>query len=339
MRKTVKSFFGLFLLSAFFFAPAFLNAQAPGSSFETGSGMWFEFAPESPGPNELVTVRFVTYSGQLDTAEIAWFVNGQTYDAGIGLSTISVRTGNIGVPTDVSVIVRFTDGRTLSHEITIVPARVALMWEANSHVPPFYKGKALRGVGQDVTLIALPLFQKNGVSLSPGQLLFEWYVGPTKLPQSGVGKNRIIVQGSSLRIYQNVRVVVSTLDRSARTEAMIDIPSTFPRLHLYEINPLYGRLYERALLGEIRSGTREFSIIAEPYFFDKNQVQNGNAIITWSVNGVPSESQGPIQTFTPVSGAGGRAALSASAADSGNLFMQAVANLSVEYGGTQRTLF
>lgn len=303
------------------------------------SSMWFELNPQTPGPYETVTVRFVTYSGDLKTADIAWLVHDTPYDAGTGLNSITLKTGGVGEPLPVTVLVRLQNGQTLTHTITIVPARVTLTWEATSYTPPFYRGKALRGIDQDVFVIGSPHIIYNNQLLAPDELLFEWYIGPNKQPFSGVGKQRVIIAGKSLKIYNNVRLVVSSLDRSVTAESYLSIPTTLPQLKLYEVNPLYGKLYERSLTTEVFSGAGEFSVVAEPYFFDKTAVENGIITVTWSLPGTTTPAIGTIQTLAPNPGAKGAINLTVRATDPNNLFMQSVFNTTIRYGEEKRSLF
>lgn len=319
-----------------------VRAQNTLETLGDGSGqgsVWFELDPQTPGPYETVTIRFVTYSGDLKTAAIAWFVNDTPYDAGIGLRAITLKTGSVGESLPVKVIVRLQNGQTLTHSITIVPARVTLTWEATSYTPPFYRGKALRGVNQDVFVVGSPHIIHNNKLLKPNELLFEWYVGPNKQPFSGVGKQRVTIPGTSLKIYNNVRLVVSSLDRSATAESYLSIPTTLPQLTLYEVNPLYGKIYERSLGTDVFSGTGEFSVVAEPYFFDKTRVENGSVAVTWTLPGNNTPAVGTIQTFTPKSGAKGAINLTVQATDPNNLFMQSSFNTTIRYGEEKRTLF
>lgn len=348
MKKTIVFLLvGIMTSSIFFIAPPSLGAQSEsggGAAAASPGGtpfadMWFELTPQSPGPNEPVTVRFVTYSGELATAEVGWFVDGQPFDAGIGRSSITIRTNNIGESTEIMVVAKFTDGKLLTHSLTITPSRVALMWEADSYVPPFYKGKALHTFGQDVTLIAMPHFIADGTMVPASSLLYEWYIGPTKLAGSGVGQQRITASGDALRIYRAARVVVSTVDRKSSSSAKIEVPSTFPRLKLYEVNPLYGRIYEKALSGQLFSGTGEFSIIATPYYFNKNTIENGSVSISWSLLGSSNTAYGPVQTFSPIAGAAGASTISVLASDPSNIFMQSSASVGIRYGNAQRSFF
>lgn len=344
MKKTIV--FLAFVLTtsfSFFVNTSFVQAQlgpeVPGNTSSPYASIWFELSPQNPGPNEPVTIRFVTYAGELSTAEIGWFINGEPFDAGIGRSSITIRTNAIGEPTEIMAIAKFIDGKLLTHSVTVVPARVALMWEADSYVPPFYKGKALRTFGQDVTLIAMPNFVVDGKVFPAASLLYEWYIGPTKLSGSGIGQQRITVSGDALRLYRTARVVVSTPDKTSSSGASIDVPSTFPKLQLYEINPLYGRIYERALSGDLYSGTGEFSIIATPYYFNRSNVERGSVSVGWSLLKSTTTSYGFIQTFSPIAGAAGSSVLSVSASDPSNIFMQSSANIQIRYGNAQRSFF
>ncbi len=308
------------------------------SGGSTQGSVWFELDPKTPGPHETVTIRFVTYSGDLKTAAIAWFIDDVLYDAGIGLNTITVTVGSVGEPLPIKVIARMQNGQSLTHEVTVTPARVVLTWEATSYTPPFYRGKALRGIDQDVFIIGSPNIIQNNKLLTPDELLFEWYIGPNKQPFSGVGKQRVALNGKLLKIYNNIRLVVSSLDRSVTAESYLSIPATFPQIKLYEVNPLYGKLYERSLVSEVFSGTGEFSIVAEPYFFDKTQVENGSVAITWTLpNNTPAI--GTIQTFAPKPGAKGAINLNVQASDPNNIFMQASFNTTIRYGEEKRVLF
>ena len=115
--------------------------------------------PEYPKPYTTVTVKYESYSFDMDRALITWSIGGKEVLSGIGELVLKVPLGGEGSITRVSVVVRPNEGGTVRDQILITPAFVSLIWEASdTYVPPLYKGKALPSEGGLVRVVALPSF-------------------------------------------------------------------------------------------------------------------------------------------------------------------------------------
>ena len=126
--------------------PAFAQINSTGTSALTISAN-----PTYPGPDSTVTLTAESPLLDLADSTIQWSVDGKS--AGTGQS-IQVPLGGLGQETDVAVSVSGDSGSD-SASLSLIPASLDLLWEANSYVPPFYQGRALPGSGSTIRVMAL----------------------------------------------------------------------------------------------------------------------------------------------------------------------------------------
>src|SRR3989344_5629950 len=128
MHKLLK-YIGYSLL---FVAAGMAHAQI-GSDL---SSIRFIASPEVPGPNTQVRLEVQGVGGFVGDATITWQENGTTVKSGVGERTHTVTTGGLGSVTRVVVTVESASLGTMTREITLAPAQVYLVWEAQTSVPP-----------------------------------------------------------------------------------------------------------------------------------------------------------------------------------------------------------
>lgn len=242
--------------------------------------------PASPGANENVSLKIESFSFDLNSSEIIWAVNGVIKDKGFGKKVFSFKTGSIGSVSLIKAVIKTKEGETVEKTLVVRPAGVDIIWEADSYTPPFYKGKALYGYQNLVTVIALPnIINSNGVKINPENLIYKWTKdGKVLGGVSGYGKSKFSFSKSILSRPDEIEVEVTSSDKKIKASGNITIEPIEPKVVIYENNPLYGIIYEKAISGEFKLNGNEITLITTPYFFGKNDV--GQKIIhDWKMNG------------------------------------------------------
>lgn len=255
MRKDIKIILlATILLSVLSF---FNRTQAVGEDF------FVEFSPETPGPNTSVSANLVSYSFDVNRANIIWVLNGQTKLRGTGQKNFSFTTGNLGSRTDVSVSITTDAGVQLRKSFSFQAADVDILWEALNYTPPAYKGKALSVSGSLIRITAIPYFPE-----SSSRLIYEWQIDYKNFPDvSGMGKNSFVFKSADIYNKNKIGLIVSNYDRSIVAKKSVDIEILAPKIVFYEENPLEGPKYNKALTGDVQLEQDEIIVRIEPYFF------------------------------------------------------------------------
>ncbi len=267
----------LYLLLVYGFLFSFSYAQ---SLSTLPNSIQFTVTPETPGPNEPVRIDMQGISSLLETATITWRVNGKTVSSGIGNTSLYFVTGYLGSKSTVHVSVTSAEG-VFSQDFVFIPSVINLVWEADTTVPPLYKGKALYSAGSVIRVVAFPEILQGRSLVSANTLSFQWSLNQTLVPeQSGVGKTVFTFQGDQLKSDENVSVDIFS-GNSKIGHGAITINAVKPQLELYTLDPLRGEIIDTALFSPYILQKNEVSVVAEPYFFSTT----GNFAYTWSLNG------------------------------------------------------
>lgn len=242
--------------------------------------------PASPGANEKVSVKLESFSFDLNSSEIIWAIDGVIKDKGFGKKNFSFKTGSVGSVSLIKAVIKTKEGDTVEKTLVVRPAGVDILWEASSYTPPFYKGKALYGYQNLVTIIALPnIVNSNGTKISPDNLIYKWTKdGKVLGGVSGYGKNKFSFSKSILSRPDEIEVEVTSSDKKIKASGNITIEPVEPKTVIYENNPLYGIIYEKAVSGEFKLNGNEITLTTTPYFFGKNDV-GGRIKYNWKMNG------------------------------------------------------
>jgi hypothetical protein len=327
------------LLKTIFAALLFLTAgsvlgQMPG--VETG---YLTISPENPGPNELVTARLDSYSTDLNAASISWLVNGVIVNQAKGLKTITFRAGALGAKTTVQVVATTAEGRPISKILTIQPVKVSLIYETDSYVPPFYRGKSSYSYEGRARVIALPEFvDQDGKKINPSSLIYLWKAGgQVAAGDSGYGKQIFSFRGRIPLRPNFVTVTVTNADKTLVAEGGIEIVPAAPLVLLYENNPELGVLYNKALSSNISLQKNEVWIAAAPYFFDADAKNNPNLKYDWNLNGQPVGDAADTLVLRRVGDAAGSSLLSLQVSNTRRILQFGNANLNIAFGRQTKT--
>lgn len=306
-----RSIFTLSILFLFVIARATF-AQVGSSPSDIEVSMY----PETPAPNESVTVSVVSYITDINSADITWILNGQTSKSGKGLKTYTFNAGADNTTTVLTIRVKTGDGQTIENTLRIKPTSVDLVWQSESYTPPFYKGKALFSFQNKITFIALPhLRNSSGAEISPKNLIYTWKKnGSVQQNDSGFGKNTFTVQPSVIARQLDISVEVTSQDSSSRGFAMISANPTDPFILFYKKSPVYGIEFQKALSGtEDLKDNREITVVGIPFFFGVTEPWQ-NLSYKWAINGkqIDSDLSQTTRIFRQTEGTSGKSNISLS---------------------------
>jgi len=265
------------------FGVNFVSAQeiAPGIEEQVS----IQISPSIPGPNEETEITATSFLTDLNKAEISWYENGILLESGVGLRKVNFKTGDLGDASNIRISIKKYDGNILEKTLSITPAEVDLFYEAFTHTPPFYKGKSIITFESDVKFVAIPNFLDSlGRKVSPKDVSYKWSInGTVDLENSGVGKDSYIYNpGINLRpIDVLVEATPILSDQKARAIETINFKKPF--IAIYEKNPIFGTIFERAISGDFMLNRTEVEFEVVPYFFSDDIFEKGS--LDWLING------------------------------------------------------
>jgi len=268
-------FLSLFtILIAFAFVTP-INAASPSSIGVT-------VAPESPAPFENTTITLNSYTNNLDSVLITWFVNGSNSSSGIGKKSFSLNAPAAGAESVVVAKISLPEG-ALEIRVVIKPNSMILLWQAeDSYVPPFYRGKAMPTEDSEIKVVAMP----ETKNVSAKNMIYNWKKDYTNdQGASGYGKNSYIYTNDYLEPTSNISVTASTTD-GASSQSNINIGVAAPKISFYKKDTTLGIIWEKAL----EQGHRIFgeeTLVAIPYFVSPKNLQHPSLIWNWSINNSP----------------------------------------------------
>lgn len=256
---------------AFFFSPLFASAKLDLITVRTN--------PETPAPNQDVQVQVESYAVNLNSAKIIWYIDGIALKEGVAEKVFHTRTKDFGVPITIDIVILTADGARYDKQIILKPEEVDMLWEANTYVPPFYKGKALPTYKSTVKVTAIPRF--NSLSSNPAEYYYRWTMNRTTGLGEALAKNSAVLQvgWADSRLPVNVEVTKPGTDFKAG--AVQYVPVTEARAKFYELAPLLGIQFNKALGGVVEAGGTDFRVRAVPYYFSNEDYETGALHYTW----------------------------------------------------------
>lgn len=230
------------------------QAQEASQNFEVN------FSPANPGANAQVSAQLISYTFDVDRADIAWLLNGKKAGSG---KTFSFTVGDIGSRTHIDVLVITADGFTVSKSFDLRIAEVDLLWEAQTFTPPQYRGKALVSSQSPFKITAMP----QGFGVSDSKLVYEWTHNGKNLPLiSGQGKKTFTFLADDTG-PETIGIKVSTLNKSTVAENQVAINIDSPKILFYEDRPLEGPQFQNELGSNFTLSKQELILLTEPFFF------------------------------------------------------------------------
>lgn len=261
-------------------------------------GSTFQTKPIYPGPYEEVTVTLVNFLADLGRADISWYLNGKLVTSGKGETEFTFTTGDAGAASAISVIAKTAEGVRIDQKMTVTPAEITIVWEAESYTPPFYKGKALLSPYTAYRLVAIPRFIVAGKTIPPSELVYTWRKNNEVVQKSsGYGKYTYRGEAPMLLWEDAVSVEVSSIGKSLNAYKKIAVAPALGTVLLYEDNPLEGVRYENAIGSEFNLADKELVVKAEPYFFARDDKESGSVMYDWKLNGANISGENDKITF------------------------------------------
>jgi hypothetical protein len=331
MRALLASVFGVGLL---------LGAQLVFAQTSGGiDPVQYIVSPETPGPNQSVTIEAQGVGAFLGDATITWQLDGKTMSSSVGQRTFTFTTGPLGSVNRVHVEIDSSTQGTLTHDFTFVPSNVNLIWEAHTTTPFTYRGKALYSPGSTIKVVAFPTIVSGGTTISANNLSFEWQRNGTPVPaQSGKGFSTFTFSGDQLRGGEDVSVDVYFSGVKVGSAA-VSIPAVEPELVFYNKDDLRGVLFDQALPSTVSLTGKEVTLQAVPYYFSSDSAQNGNLTFNWILDGQPTtgpDTANGILTLRQTGEGNGSATVSATMqnSDQSKFIQSATAALQINFGQT-----
>lgn len=242
-----------------------------------GNGPTLSTQPRTPAPGETYTVNLNDFSTNTTGATIEWTRDGVTIPNTTNQRTITLTAGALGETERVTARMYPSDGGVLQAQTTIIPARVAVIVEADTSIPAWYQGRAVPSAGSQLRITAIP---SDGSGFAPEQYTYSWYFN-----------NEVVNAGATRGQFQNtvtmpvgrsanVRVTVTNNEGGLVAERSVAIPAQEPEVFFYETNALRGTS-QLAINGIFPLIGSEASVRAEPYFMANH---TNNFLEEWSIN-------------------------------------------------------
>lgn len=287
-----------------------------------------EIVPENPRPYSDVTIKLSSYATDINSASIDWIVNNEKVLGGIGRATYSFKTNGPNSPTIIKVNIVPQGGVQISKQVLIQPSEIEMLWQAvNSYTPPFYKGKALPISEGQIRVVAFP----NTINVAKADkknMVYAWNLNDESMQNdSGYGKDSFVFQNSILLNKEKIKLSVSSVDSSYNATGSLEVGVASPKLIFYRKSPINGTLYNTAIDGSTTMYEDEMTIVAEPYFLNRN---SGDLQYSWKINNdsIDAPSKETELTIRP-SSRGGYATIDLSVESATKLFQSIKNNMRV----------
>jgi hypothetical protein len=306
-------------------------------AFNQSNAININMSPSSPRAGDSIALELSSYSINIDSAKITWYVDGVAKKQGLGQKTLIIQAKNNGGSTIVRATAETDDGTISETSRTITPNNVDIIVEPASYIPNFYKGKPIFVKQGTMRIIAVPDIIIDGRRINSRNITFRWTKDDVVLSSNiGTGNDSIVVSGSVP--IKDIAVGVQALSSSGNilAEASKTISAGDPKILFYEDSPLYGVLLNRAIVGNYSlGGKEELNVVAKPYFFNIES-QNGNDIdYKWYVNGtlvILSGKKNALLLKQVNTSLKGTANVSLDVNNLARIFQFASANFSVNFG-------
>lgn len=244
--------------------------------------------PKTPGVGENFKITLESFSMDLDSSSIVWYVNKDPIKQGVGEKTFTYRAGEFGDILHIQAVILTPSGRRIEKNIDIAPAEIDFLWEAQTYTPPFYKGKALPTYKSLVKVTAIPRY--NNSSSDAKNFMYLWKYNRTLTVGQGIGKNSALIQMGYPDSPVPISVEVALPDNSWTGSFNTSIKGKNALVRLYEQAPLLGIKFNHILNGATIGTGNQFTVKAVPYFFSTDDYLNDSLIYTWRVgnkNSIP----------------------------------------------------
>ncbi len=289
----MKKFLITILTLMFLLSFSYTNAQMSTSI----DGITITSVPINPEPGENVIISIESSLLDLDSASTVWLSNGKNIYSGIGKKEIIVKAPMGGKKLIVTVVLKDHNGREVQKAVVLKSGSVDLIWEPINYTPPFYKGVGNLVYQNKIKLIAIPhLYSSETKELDPKNLVYQWRLGGKYIDgASGYGKQSITIDAGDIPKHLDISIDVYNREETQTAVKKISLKPKEPSVSFYEMNPLYGIYFNKALSTKISLEDSEMTILSAPFGFSfkKNQL-----VYTWSINNTEQSSLSNNQSIT-----------------------------------------
>lgn len=287
LRPFLISHVAIFAIIGFGLFTVVAHAQSDSTEVvpSIGRDVVIAMSPRHPSPGERVRFSLSSNLLNLEYTNIVWKQNGKEIGGGTGMVEFEINTGALGVKQIISADV--SDKNLNAHaEAVIIPTQVDLLYDADSYIPPFYKGRALPSAGSRIRMQAIAQFKRADGTLVPESgIAYTWKQNDRIMNAvSGRGKSSATFDAPSLFGAHTIVVSAVSSDGTFSGETSVVIPSVDPIVLLYEDDPLFGVMYHHALANNAVIGDSERAFIGVPHFAPIRTLSDTQISYEWRIN-------------------------------------------------------
>jgi hypothetical protein len=241
--------------------------------------------PLHPRPGDTVTISLESSLADISRSAVSWNVDGRSI-AGTQ-NTITLTAPALGAQTDVRAEITTTEGSLLTARTTITPTELDILYDSDSYVPAFYKGRALPSAGTTLHLETLARFKKrNGTFVPPSDIVYTWRRnGQVVGTVSGRGKSSASIPSPLLFSTDTISVEAESVDGIFSGTATIAVRSANPVIRLVEDHPLFGLRLNHSFTPSQSVVGKEIVVAAIPFFASAKTPTDTDLVYEWTVNG------------------------------------------------------
>lgn len=247
-----------------------------------------EMTPENPEAYTDVRIKVSSFATDLNKASIDWKIDNKMVLSGVGRTSYTFKTGAPNTTTVINVNITPQEGLAITRQIIVRPSEIEMLWQAvDSYTPAFYKGKALPVQEGKIKVVAYPN-TVNVAKANKKNFVYTWTRNNNAAQDaSGYGKDSFTFKNDVLTDTENIGLSVSSVDNSYNAVGRLNVNLSLPKLLFYKKSPINGVLYDEALTGSATMNEDEMTLVAEPYFLNRN---SNDLEYNWKINGAPIET-------------------------------------------------
>ncbi|MBI5470417.1 hypothetical protein HY968_03850 [Candidatus Kaiserbacteria bacterium] len=295
-------------------------------------------SPLSPAAGDTVHLTAESPIFELAESMITWSIEEKTIAEGKGMTEASVTIDTKGTPIAITVSAVDQNWGIAQKSAVVSPPQIDILFDADTFVPPFYRGRVIPSAEAMLHLQALVRFMRGDGSLTPDSAIFySWKRNGAPMGSvSGPGRSMITVPAPALFGTDTLSLDARSDDGTFSGTKSVSIPSREPIVVLYEDNPLFGILFHKAIPRTSGVAETRMTLAAIPYFATAKNADDPLLRYAWSVNGqsIGSSKTQPSE-LTVNADRGGVAEIGLSLSHANNLFLGALGQWSVEFSSSK----